>query len=801
MRFSVLMILLAVGVALQAGSRTRCADAEKGTQAAHKDSRLFVLTVLAPDGKALPRAPVEIRGEAAIDAAQVREGKFLRSETETVIVEANASGRVAVDLPLEAGRIEYGVEMPGFAPRWRLWNGAIAPLSPFTLQLAPAGSVAGIVVDGQGQPIEGAWVRPLRADFNRFETVETRFGQHCRTDTAGKWHYDSVPTSQGEFKVEVDHPQLAPGRRAFSRAEFGWDGRPAPVARIVLPPGTTVTGKVADERGSPIAGALIRTRLQHALREAVSGSDGVYRLRGCEPGILAIVASAKGRAIEVQEHWIGPGADPVDFRLKPGGVVRIRVVDEHGKPCPRARVHLLAQHRDADFEFDNLDREVGLDGRWEWREAPPEKIPAYVNFPNGALSDTQLLVPGNEEYLFKLSDLTVTGTVVDQATKQPIKCFRVLEGLHPPGRPREMYYEGAHYAEEGRYQVRFGDQPIPHFVRIEAEGYQPQLSPDIAAQGKTARVDFELTSAPNVEGVVLTPAGSPAAGARLAVAVGECRFTITEGEILDRSPETVDLRETDASGHFRFPPQDRDYYVVVIHPSGYAWFRPIPRSNRRRITLDPWTRVEGTYCVGGKPLGGVQMSLFAGEMGPLGDDGPNITLRSRTTTGPDGRVVFERVAAGHGQIHREVKWMPRIGYTEAASACAVYLDFPIGKVVKVDIGRHGRAVIGRLKPPRGFGKPVLWQFAHVAITPDSDNREAKNRRYTASIDQDGRFCVDDVPPGRYELDSGLMNEFAPGRLVGVSLTVPGEKIRPLNQPLDVGELELEAGNPRGRRGQ
>ena len=221
--------------------------------------------MLRPDGKALPRAPVEIRSEAAIDAAQVREGKFLRSEPETVIVEANASGRVAIELPWEVGRLEYGVERPGFAPRWKLWNGAITPLSPFTLQLAPAWSVGGVVVDSQGKPIEGARIRPIRADFNRFETVDTRFGQHCRTDAEGKWHYASVPTSQSEFKVEVDHPLFAPERRAFSRGDFGLDGRPAPAARIVLQPGLTVTGKLADERGSPIAGALIRTRLQHAL--------------------------------------------------------------------------------------------------------------------------------------------------------------------------------------------------------------------------------------------------------------------------------------------------------------------------------------------------------------------------------------------------------------------------------------------------------------------------------------------------------------------------------------------------------
>jgi len=782
------------------GMGARPNAAEPKTDLPATSDRHFELTVVGPDGKPVPSIPIEFYLNPAIDAWFTTEGGPDRYGS-FVAVTTDAKGRAAVELPPDLKRLAYSIETPGYAHSFA-FRDAERTLKgiPATDQatLAPAWSVGGIVVDGQGKPIEGAPIRLIKADFNRFETIETRFGQHCRTDAKGKWHYDSVPASQSEFKVEVDHPLFAPERRALSRVDFGLNGRRAPAATIVLQPGITVTGKVTDERGSPIAGALIRTRLQHALREAVSGADGVYHLQGCEQGICAFVVSAKGRAMQVQEHWIGLEAAPVDFRLEPGGVVRIRFVDERGNPCPRARLHFLGQHRFADFEFDNLNRELGRDGRWEWREAPPEPIPAYVSFPSGGQTDSERITPRNAEYLFKLSDLTVTGTVIDRVTKQPIKRFRVLAGLRSPGGPQGVYYEG-HYTEGGRYQVRLGDQPIPHFVRIEAEGYQPQLSRDIAVQEKTARVDFELIGAQNVEGVVLTPSGSPAAGAKLAVAVGESYFTITEGEFLGRSP-LVEMREADAIGHFRFPPQDRDYYVVIIHSSGYAWFRPIPRSNRRRITLDPWTRVEGTYCVGGKPLEGVQMSLFAGELHPLGDDGPNITVRSRTTTGPDGRFVFDRVAAGNGTINREVKWEARVGYTETASACSVDLEFPVGKVVNVEIGQHGRAVVGRLKPPPGFTKPALWQFAHVAITPDSENAGAEKRGYTASIDQDGRFRVDDVPPGRYELSSGLMNEFAPGHLVDTPLKVPGEEIRPLNQPLDLGELEVQMDRPKVSKG-
>jgi len=778
------------------GARPNAGEPQAGLHAT--SDRHFELTVVGPDGKPVPSIPVEFYLNPAMDAwfttegGPDRYGSFVASKTD-------AKGRAAVELPRDLKRLAHSIETPGYAHLFA-FRDADRTLKgiPTTDQatLAPAWSVGGIVVDGQGKPVEGARVRPIRTDFNGWETLETRFARNCRTDAQGKWRYGSIPAPQSEFECEIDDRQFAPERRSLSRVEFGADDRRA-AARIVLQPGITVSGKVLDEHGKPIPGALIRIGLQHALRQAVSGADGVYHVGGCDSGISAIVASAESCATEVHEHWIGPKPGPVDFRLKPGGVVRIRVVDEQGKPCPGARVHLLPQQRYAKFEFDDVNQIVDRDGRWEWREAPRERIPVYVKFPDGVRSDNQPLAPGNEEYLFKETFLNVTGTVVDRVTRQPIKRFRILEAVRPGG-PQELYYESARFADDGRYQVRLSGQPFPHVLRIEAEGHQPQRSRDITVKEKAARVDFELTEGQNVEGVVLTPAGLPAAGAKMAVAVGNSEFTITNGDLLGRS-FVVDVRETDASGHFRFPPQDRDYYLVIIHPTGYAWFRPIPRSNRRRITLDPWARVEGTYRVGGRPLAGARMSLFAGELRPLGDDGPEFTIRSQTVTGPDGRFVFDRVPACSGQVSRALKWAPRIGNTELESACTIDTEFSSKRVVLIDVGQNGRAVIGKLKPARGFDKPVLWQLAWVDVVPNVENHSAENRRYQATIDCEGRFRVDDLPPGYYSISSRPA-DFVPAYFFAKSFVVPNGDARPFNQPLDLGELEVQMDREKGPKG-
>ena len=70
-----------------------------------------------------------------------------------------------------------------------------------------------------------------------------------------------------------------------------------------------MTGKVTDEAGKPIAGALVRTKFLNDIREAKTGADGVYRLAGCEPRAARIVVSAKGRATDMKElqHRAGDG--------------------------------------------------------------------------------------------------------------------------------------------------------------------------------------------------------------------------------------------------------------------------------------------------------------------------------------------------------------------------------------------------------------------------------------------------------------------------------------------------------------
>src|SRR5580658_39408 len=85
-----------------------------------------------------------------------------------------------------------------------------------------------------------------------------------------------------------------------------------------------ITGKITDATGKPVAGAVVRAwhydrfHKPEIVREAVSGVDGVYRVRSLEPRMAVVTATAKGHAIDLQDVLVHGGMSPVDFRLKPG---------------------------------------------------------------------------------------------------------------------------------------------------------------------------------------------------------------------------------------------------------------------------------------------------------------------------------------------------------------------------------------------------------------------------------------------------------------------------------------------------
>jgi beta-lactamase regulating signal transducer with metallopeptidase domain/uncharacterized GH25 family protein len=808
MRWAVAWILLAALTVphLRAGSGGGETQVDLQETPAHKnqagpgggETQEFALRVVGPGGQAVPGVEVELRTDPHVTAGQVRRGIFVRERRYGSVVATDAQGQLTVELPQAPKSLDVFITTPGFGPYWAGWSSQTheepVPTS-FTAELEPAWTVGGVVVDDTGKPIAGATVSPF-IEFKKRPGVTTQLGSgtQLKTDAAGRWHFDSIPDSMAEVDVAIDHPGHRPVQRPLARNRYGLEHAKDPTVRMVLPRGLTVTGKITDEAGKPIVGARVRTKYSNFIREATTGPDGVYHLVGCEPAAVRVVASAKGKATDMKELTIDPAMGPVDFQMKPGGHVRIRVVDAQGKPVPRTRI-LFQRWRGSFqyFEFNDVDQYADANGVWEWHEAPLDEIKADICPPQGMQLVTQTITARPEEYVFHVTGpLVVSGKVVDAATGKPVDTFRVIAGWRWRDGPASLFWNqrGAFDATGGHYQIRQDRVESALLVRIEADGYQAAVSPEIRSTEGNVTVDFALKRGKVVAATVLTPDGHPAAKAKLALSIEGSQIAVKNGDIDDTSTYCA-RAETDDAGRFHFPTQDTGFQLIITHPAGFARVRATPDTDLApTIRLEAWARVEGTFRVGKTPVAGVPIRLESNGALSYGQGLAHIYTQHGAVTGPAGRFVFDRVIPGKGSLGRNITLIASEGATEVTSSCMVPVEFVAGKTLHVELGGSGRPVIGKLQPPSGAPAPVRWSFALVMAVP-SDAKTRENGAFlTATVDRDGKFRIDDVPAGSYTL-SVRFNEHEAGYLQGVAVKVPPSEGAAVGPPVDLGTLNLK----------
>lgn len=231
-------------------------------------------------------------------------------------------------------------------------------------------------------------------------------------------------------------------------------------------------------------------------------------------------------------------------------------------------------------------------------------------------------------------------------------------------------------------------------------------------------------------------------------------------------------------------------------------------------------RVEGAVRINGQVQPG-QAVLLVEQGGSSGYPSQN-----KTTTGADGRYVFENVSPGRYMIGvmGEMKVRTSTGIlplTTLADARGIFVT--AGEVSTVDIGGTGRKIVGRMAAPADSGIEVEWQGgssrrlardvqfpkppegmapadqrAWVEKMTSSDEFKAlwtQMSMFIINVNEDGSFFADDVPPGNYDLviEVGEKNsaERAPAGMAVAKIIVPEG---PADQPVDVGTVTVKLAN-------
>jgi Carboxypeptidase regulatory-like domain len=194
------------------------------------------------------------------------------------------------------------------------------------------GSIAGIVVDPRGEPVEDVRV-----------VAENKEGNHSsstRSDEHG--HFDLGGVLPGEYLISVGRGRrrdLPPGIPVVAGNRH---------VRLVVADGATLTGRVIGD-GAPVPYFGIQVThppdLDFGNIKGARTRDGrfaVHDLPEGERGVLIVAPGFAPKAVPAVQLAAGRTVDLGDIVLDRGRIVRGRVVDERGAPIAGATVEIAS---------------------------------------------------------------------------------------------------------------------------------------------------------------------------------------------------------------------------------------------------------------------------------------------------------------------------------------------------------------------------------------------------------------------------------------------------------------------------
>lgn len=755
----------------------------------------------------------------------------------------DADGRCQFRLPDGVQSFSFIIARDGYVPVSRTWgkDEGAAPAS-LSVELDPGTPIGGFVRDERGRPIAGAEVTvaigPGLGEVPDVDVpVPANWGQNpgyprlqVKTDAEGRWRCSILPANPGpgtRLWFFVEHPDHVSDIGGYSRRLSLKTAR-AMTGALIMADGIDIRGQVRDGANRPVPGArvvLAYSRSEGDSLKTTTDADGRFRFPhagkrfSSNHWTVVVEAAGFGPAWEI----ITPTATvpSLDIHLAAARPFHGRVVDPKGRPIAGAAV--TASLPDG-LQLD-WNTTTDVDGRFVWRDAPAEG-----DIHLGVRHVKYLLVYGYRvpasagKCVITLNPPPrVRGTVVDAETGQPIPSFRVIDGMSSGDSLTRWNRFRSMTATAGRFDISPFRQDISDvslFLRIEADGYAPAISRPLQPGEPEITLDFRLKKAAGISGFVRTPDGKAAAGADVYLTNPKYGLPLHNNRH-EPPPDREFWTQTDAKGHFAFRPQDDKYGVLIVHSSGVGRKTPEDLARSSGIVLERFGKVEGILRVG-SGIGARQPIHVELEWGANPSDYWRF-VRYDTETDDQGRFTIENVIPGEATISRLSAPLPE----GVRLNTLPIVDVAPGVTSRVELGGRGRPVAGRITLPANASSRVNLAIARgllLASPPDeafpegfktwdppkqrawSRSAEGKALRrthhlYDFTINADGRYRIDDVLPGNYELTVTFSSppDYAAPRPGKVQVSARAERqvtIAPIpggrtDEPLDLGTLEMK----------
>lgn len=684
-----LVLLAGLRIALAVGADETDVAATQSVKGANEAaSRSMEVHVVDTEGKPIDGAGITVRG---VDI------------TGAVRYQTDANGDASVELPgQDIESLQLLVWKDCHVTEGASWRSEVTKVevpAEYTFTLEKGTMLGGIVRDEAGEPIAGAEVtvngRRSFPDIPRWRSINDT----VTTDAEGKWLSRRVPKDLKDFRftIEVKHPRFM-SLKLFEKEEYPLEELREGSAVAIMREGIIVEGIVTNPNGKPLAGALVGqfTELfDSGYPRATTDEGGHYRLPPCEPGKYALAVAADGFAPNSLEVNVTAEARAFDIRLQQGAPIRLKVVDEEGRPVSGAVVSNIMMGREYAQFVDNTRRatsergynlHTGADGRWSKLWTVGDKLLIQIR-KDGYESVQQEFGPSEEEQTvtLKAGIWSVSGRVVDGETKVPITEFFVANGAsgYRPGDATIWWGREKVVNREGEYRATWDRKDERRVIRIEADGYYASEAKSAGGPEKQVTFNVELCKGKNLTGVVRSPEGKLLAGVDVVLCTPGRGVYLRNGRPVGaREPLVV---QTSPDGRFTFPPESSSCLVMAMHEQGFA--RVSDRAEIQDITLQPWARVEGTVRVDGEPGAKESVKIDFDEQGSRqsGTAAGRISYDYRTKTDAEGRFVFDRVPPGKARVVRFVM----IPHEDSTWSEPVIDSKPVelvaGQTVQVDI--------------------------------------------------------------------------------------------------------------------
>ena len=474
------------------------------------------------------------------------------------------------------------------------------------------GGVFGRVVNKEMAPIESVVVKVSKGGgiFSAFASSAKTIDIQATTDKLGNYRLTGLTPGQ-EYTLIATHPLHADTAKSPVVVRGGTQ---VELADLVMGDGFKVFGKVTNDNGSPIEGAMVTildptsggfhyfTDLK-IIKEARTDQTGSFVMANVSAANFDIRVEAENYGTQTQKsvHYAAKKDKEINFELGPPQSIsgHVRGEDKVGIAGVTVRAS-----RTMSRKFSSSGVAVtGADGFFVVNSLADGQYVLRATREGYSAATKQRITAGVEGVVLIMKEQGgVSGFVRDQRTGNPIESFSMIVKRHRQGKPSFRLGEEKKFnSPDGSFQLDNLD-PDGYIVEVDAEGYATCVADRFTVRRGEIKpgVDVFMNTGGSLTGRVIGPKGEKVKGAEVTL-----RFNQNSSADLFAFSGTGDPDEMGDSGTRAVTDGKGRFTKKFISPGTYQLYVSHPDYVSRFIN-------DLTVVEGDKPLEVADIRLTVG---------------------------------------------------------------------------------------------------------------------------------------------------------------------------------------------